>query len=169
MTEIQKEKKQENIDRELSKSDTSDNDSAKSHGEILKEQLCQGQEIYKRSDSSIFLSSVTAGLEIGFSFLLICSVYGFFEGKLAEETIFKLTSFVYPLGFIMVILGQSILFTEQTSLLTLPVLNKKRSAASLLRLWGIVIAGNLAGGFLTEILGSGEFTSKKYLILPVTQ
>lgn len=148
MTKEEKEKKQEDIDREIKSSDHSDKDSAKSHGEILKEQLCQGQEVYNRSNRSILLSSIAAGLEIGFSFLLICSVYGFFNGKVEEETIFKISAFVYPVGFIMVILGQSILFTEQTSLLTLPVLNKKRSVSSLLKLWGIVIAGNLVGGYI---------------------
>jgi formate/nitrite transporter FocA (FNT family) len=65
---------------------------------------------------------------------------------MSEEAIFKMMSLVYPIGFIMVILGQSILFTEQTSLLTLPVLNNKRSVGSLLKLWSLVILGNLVGG-----------------------
>ena len=61
-------------------------------------------------------------------------------------------SFVYPIGFILVILGQSILFTEQTSLLTLPVLNNKRSIGSLLKIWGLVIAGNLLGGYIMAFI-----------------
>jgi formate/nitrite transporter FocA (FNT family) len=61
-------------------------------------------------------------------------------------------AFVYPLGFILVVLGRSILFTEQTALLTLPVLNKKRSLASLLRIWGLVILGNLVGGYLIALI-----------------
>lgn len=143
---------QQNIDEELSKSNSSESTKAKSHGEILKQQIIDGQETYDKSTISILLSSLTAGLEIGFSFLLICTLYYFLGGKLAEDTIFKLLSFVYPIGFIMIILGQSILFTEQTSLLTLPVLNKKRSLPSLLKLWGLVIAGNLVGGYLIAFL-----------------
>lgn len=61
-------------------------------------------------------------------------------------------SFVYPIGFIMVILGQSILFTEQTSLLTLPVLNKKRQFSSLIKLWSLVIFGNLVGGWIISFI-----------------
>lgn len=144
----EKEKEQKDIDSKLKNSEKSENDSAKSHGEILKQQIIEGQETYDKHPVSILLSSLTAGLEIGFSYLLLCTLYSFFFGKVAEETIFKLMSFVYPIGFIMVILGQSILFTEQTSLLTLPVLNKKRTIGSLLRLWGLVIAGNLVGGYL---------------------
>jgi formate/nitrite transporter FocA (FNT family) len=138
---------QQNIDKELKNSKKSNTDTAKSHGEILKQQIIEGQETYDKNSISILLSSFTAGLEIGFSYLLICTVYSFFFGKVSEETIFKLISFVYPVGFIMIILGQSILFTEQTSLLTLPVLNKKRSLGSLLKLWGLVIIGNLLGGY----------------------
>lgn len=138
---------QENIDKELENSESSDVNTAKSHGEILKQQIIEGQETYDKNPISILLSSLTAGLEIGFSYLLICTMYSYLFGKVSEETIFKLMSLVYPVGFILVILGQSILFTEQTSLLTLPVLNKKRSVASLLKLWGLVILGNLIGGY----------------------
>jgi formate/nitrite transporter FocA (FNT family) len=147
-----KEKEQQDIDQKLEASVESENASPKSHGEILKEQIIEGQETYDKHPVSILLSSLTAGLEIGFSYLLLCTLYSFLFGKVAEDTIFKLMSFVYPLGFIMVILGQSILFTEQTSLLTLPVLNNKRTVGSLLKLWSLVILGNLVGGYLMAFL-----------------
>jgi formate/nitrite transporter FocA (FNT family) len=147
-----KSEEQQNIDNELQNSKNSEADNAKSHGEILKQQIVEGQETYDKNPISILLSSLTAGLEIGFSYLLICSLYFFLNGKVAEDTIFSAMAFVYPVGFIMVILGQSILFTEQTSLLTLPVLNKKRSISSLLKLWGLVILGNLIGGYLIAFL-----------------
>ncbi|WP_410005262.1 formate/nitrite transporter family protein [Aequorivita nionensis] len=147
-----KSEEQQNIDNELQNSKNSEADNAKSHGEILKQQIVEGQETYDKNPISILLSSLTAGLEIGFSYLLICSLYFFLNGKVTEDTIFSAMAFVYPVGFIMVILGQSILFTEQTSLLTLPVLNKKRSISSLLKLWGLVILGNLIGGYLIAFL-----------------
>jgi len=71
--------KQENVDQELEQADDSEISQAKSHGEILKEQICEGQEIYKRSISSILLSSFTAGLEIGFSYLMLCSIFILFR------------------------------------------------------------------------------------------
>jgi len=148
----EEEEKQENVDQELDQADDSEISQAKSHGEILKEQIREGQEIYKRSISSILLSSFTAGLEIGFSYLMLCSIFYFYSDSLPEESLFKILAFVYPLGFILVVLGQSILFTEQTSLLTLPVLNQERSLWSLLRLWGLVIAGNLVGGYIIGIV-----------------
>ncbi|MBT8319331.1 MAG: formate/nitrite transporter family protein [Gramella sp.] len=142
---------QEEIEKEANKSDSKDDNSAKTHGEIMREQIIEGCETYDRGTRSILLSSFTAGLEIGFSFLMICSLFGFFQDSLADETIFKLIAFVYPIGFILVILGQSILFTEQTSLLTLPVLNGLRSVLSLFKIWGVVIFGNLTGGILIAL------------------
>jgi len=143
---------QKQIDKEIEKSESPKKDTAKSHGEILREQLSDAQETYDKSPQSILLSSLTAGLEIGFSYLMICTLFYFLSGKLAEDTIFKMMAFVYPLGFILVVLGQSILFTEQTALLTLPVLNKKRDILSLLRIWGLVISGNLIGGYLIALI-----------------
>jgi formate/nitrite transporter FocA (FNT family) len=143
---------QKKIDKEIEKAETSEKDTAKSHGEILREQLSHAQDTYNKSPQSILLSSLTAGLEIGFSYLMICTLFYFLTGKLAEDTVFKMIAFVYPLGFILVVLGQSILFTEQTALLTLPVLNKKRSVPSLLKIWGLVISGNLIGGYLIALV-----------------
>ncbi len=152
-TEEQIDQKQQNqIDNEIENSESPKKDTAKSHGEILREQLSEAHETYEKSPQSLLLSSLTAGLEIGFSYLMICSLFYFLRGKLAEDTVFKMIAFVYPLGFILVVLGRSILFTEQTALLTLPVLNKKRSVASLLRLWALVIIGNLIGGYLIALL-----------------
>ncbi len=145
--------KQKNIDSELKDhEDSGDKSEASKHGEILNDQLEEGKAVFGSSPGFIALSSFTAGLEIGFSFLLMCSVYSFFDGKLAEDVIFKLMTFVYPAGFIMVILGRSLLFTEQTSLLSLPVLNKKQSISNLLKLWGLVIFGNLIGGCVMSLL-----------------
>ncbi|MEB2777249.1 formate/nitrite transporter family protein [Algoriphagus sp. D3-2-R+10] len=140
--------KQQDIDKELQKSSAKGRDTAKTHGEILRDQINDAQEIYEKIPQSLFTSSLTAGLEIGFSYLMICSLYFFLIGKVDEGSIIRIVALVYPLGFILVVLGQSILFTEQTALLTLPVLNKKRSILSMLKLWGIVIAGNLVGGYV---------------------
>jgi formate/nitrite transporter FocA (FNT family) len=55
---------------------------------------------------------------------------------------------VYPIGYIFVIIGRSELFTEHTTLATLPVMNGKATLKSLIKLWLIVYVGNLVGGYL---------------------
>lgn len=146
------EKEQQVIEDELKKSADSNTESSKSHGKILSEQLTEAAETYKRSTAGTFYSALIAGLEIGFSYLLLCTVFNFFSPRYSEAVVFKLMALVYPAGFILVILGKSLLFTEQTSLLSLPFFHGKESIGSLLKLWGTVIAGNMIGGFVISFV-----------------
>jgi len=143
--------KQQDINESLEKSESENND-VKSQGEIMHQQISDGQETFDKTAVSIWISSFSAGLEIGFSYLLISVLYTFLEGKVSEAANFKLMALVYPVGFMLIIGGKSILFTEKTSLLMLPVLNKKRSISTLLKTWFIVIFGNLIGGFLMAFI-----------------
>lgn len=120
----------------------------KKYSDILSHVIHEGEAIFKIKNKAILLSAVIAGLEIGFSYFLVCTVYYLWEGSLAESAIFKLFAIVYPVGFILVILGKSALFTEQTSLLALPVLNGQRSIFEMLRIWILVISGNVFGGIV---------------------
>jgi len=52
----------------------------------------------------------------------------------------------YAVGFILVVMGRSTLFTERTMSAVLPVLARKARPAQLLRLWCLALAANLAGG-----------------------
>jgi len=58
----------------------------------------------------------------------------------------------YSIGFMFVILGRSELFTEHTTLAIMPVLAGKVSVRQLGRLWGLVYAGNIAGGITFTLL-----------------
>ena len=113
------------------------------------------RETFERSLGSLFTSAFTAGLEIGISFFMILSAFALLSGVLPSHYAVVLASLLYPIGFIIVVIGQSLLFTEQTSLLSLPVLNKIEPLNKLLRLWGIVIAGNVVGGCLFAALMIG--------------
>ncbi len=142
-----KDKNQEKHQEELEK--TSEKiASVDEHRDIVSRVIREGEEIFKINNKAITLSAIIAGLEIGISYFLICSLYYLLSGTMAENSIFKLFSLVYPIGFILVVLGKSALFTEQTSVLTIPVLNGQRTIWELLRVWGLVILGNLIGGIL---------------------
>lgn len=130
---------------------------AKSYASILVEQVIHAKETFERSLGSLFTSAFTAGFEIGISFFMILSAFALLSAVIPSEYAIVLASLLYPVGFIIVVIGQSLLFTEQTSLLSLPVLNKIEPLHKLLRLWGIVIAGNIVGGclFATLMIGLG--------------
>lgn len=133
-----------------------DNISApKSYASILVEQVIDAKTTFDRSLGSLFTSAFTAGLEIGISLFVILSAFAMINQVLPTPYAMTLASLLYPIGFIIVVIGQSLLFTEQTSLLSLPVLNKIEPLHKLLRLWGIVIAGNIVGGCLFAALMIG--------------
>jgi len=68
----------------------------------------------------------------------------------------------YAVGFLIVILGRQQLFTENTLIVVLPIFQKRDMATiyAVLRLWGVVLAANLAGTLLFALLLS------KALIFP---
>ena len=113
----------------------------------------------ERNLKGLSLSAFTAGLDIGFSVLLMATMLSFFEGFFPDPVVHFLVSNMYPLGFIFVILGRSELFTEHTTLAILPVLQKLASVKKLLRLWAVVYVSNIMGGLLCALILS--FLSEK--------
>lgn len=150
----EEEKKQEDYQKDLQeKSDMIKTNQG--YSDILSRVIHEGEELFKINNKAMFLSAVIAGLEIGFSYLLVCAVYYLLGGSLDEHVVMKLFSVVYPVGFILVILGKSALYTEQTSVLALPVLNGQRSVWELFRVWALVILGNIVGGmFFAFFIGN---------------
>ena len=116
--------------------------------EIMVEQLEGGLKEYRRSNIGLFISSLSAGLEVGFSILAIGIIYTLFKTEVSPGKLYLMMALVYPLGYIFVIIGRSELFTEHTVLATIPVLNGKASFKSLITLWVIIYAGNIIGGYL---------------------
>jgi formate/nitrite transporter FocA (FNT family) len=116
--------------------------------EIMREQIDTGLKEYKRSNLGLFLSSLSAGLEVGFSILAIGIIYTLFKNESTNGQLALMMALVYPIGYIFVIIGRSELFTEHTTLATLPVMNGETTMRSLAKLWIIVYIGNLAGGYI---------------------
>jgi len=143
----EEDKDQEKHQKDLEKK-SNEVEESKKYSEILSSVIHEGEQIFKIKKRAMFLSSCIAGLEIGFSYTLVCTLYFTLDGHLSESIIYKMFGVVYPLGFILVILGKSALFTEQTSILALPVLNRQRTIFELLKIWGIVILGNIIGGII---------------------
>lgn len=141
------ENKQEKHQKDLEKK-SNEVEKSEKYTEILSRVVSEGEEVFKIKRITLFWSACIAGLEIGFSYLLICTLYFLLGGTVNEQIIFKLFGLAYPLGFVLVIMGKSALFTEQTSVLALPVLNGQRTFWEMLSVWGWVILGNLIGGIV---------------------
>ncbi len=116
--------------------------------QILRHEVLEGRDALERPVSGLFLSGLSAGLDIGFSLFLMAVMKTQVAGTLPRPVSEMLVANMYAIGFIFVVLGRSELFTEQTTLGVLPVLNRQGSVAALGRTWGIVYLANLIGAAL---------------------
>lgn len=131
--------------------------------EIMEEQIETGLKEHNRSDLGLFLSSISAGLEVGFSILVIGIIYTLFKSESSPGQLAVMMALVYPFGYIFVIIGRSELFTEHTTLATIPVMNGQATLVSLAKLWAIVYVGNLVGGYIFGTI-SLVFNGEMHLI-----
>ena len=107
----------------------------------------QGDLELERSIAALFWSALAAGLTMGLSLMAM----GLLNSRLPDGDGFKvIASFGYCAGFLAVILSRQQLFTENTLTAVLPVMSKPTlaNAGRLLRLWSVVLVGNLCGTLL---------------------
>jgi formate/nitrite transporter FocA (FNT family) len=120
----------------------------KPSGQILRHEIVEGLDALERPVSALFISGLSAGLDIGFSLFLMAVMRTRIEGEFAAPVVELLVANMYAIGFIFVVLGRAELFTEQTTLAVLPVLNRRASPIALARLWAVVYVANLLGAAL---------------------
>lgn len=119
----------------------------KTAGEIYETIAEEGRTNLSRASLGLAFSGLGAGLNISFGALAMFSVASMSGGVgLAAIAI-------YPLGFLMVVLGRSQLFTETTVTPVAVVLTdwrrNPRCLINMLRLWIVVLASNLLGALIS--------------------
>ncbi|MEW7311791.1 formate/nitrite transporter family protein [Buttiauxella gaviniae] len=103
-----------------------------------------GEKELERDAMALLWSAIAAGLSMGASLL----AKGVFHVNLdGVPGGFLLENLGYTFGFIIVIMARQQLFTENTVTAVLPVMHKPSGInfLLLLRLWGVVLLGNLIG------------------------
>lgn len=103
-----------------------------------------GEVELKRSIAALGWSSLAAGLSMGFSMLARGLLQRYLDGGPVSHLI---EGFGYSFGFLVVILSRQQLFTENTMTVVLPMMTEPSwgKLGCLLRLWGVVLIGNLLG------------------------
>lgn len=104
----------------------------------------QGEEALGCSFAALGWSSLAAGLSMGFSLLF----KGLLEARFPDGNAgFFIGNMGYTIGFVVVILARQQLFTENIITAVLPVMNRPDATRflKLLRLWSIVLIGNVIG------------------------
>lgn len=122
-----------------------DEDRLPSRAMAIHEHIRQdGEKELERDAMALLWSAIAAGLSMGASLL----AKGVFHVNLdGVPGSFLLENLGYTFGFIIVIMARQQLFTENTVTAVLPVMQKPSGSnfLLLLRLWGIVLLGNLIG------------------------
>ena len=110
--------------------------------DIYQQVAKNAKEELKRSSISLALSGFTGGIFMGLSALGVGIVLARLGGS---PSAFIISRMFYPLGFIVVILGRSQLFTENTLYPVALVLTEPRQIWNTMRLWATVLPSNILG------------------------
>ncbi|UWZ84169.1 formate/nitrite transporter family protein [Occallatibacter riparius] len=119
--------------------------------DIYKQVASNARQELKRSNVSLAISGFGGGAFMGFSALgsaIGLALLG------ASPSAHLLASMLYPLGFIVVIIGRAQLFTENTLYPVALVLAEKREFWNTVRLWSIVLPANIAGALAFSALAA---------------
>ncbi len=110
--------------------------------EIYQQVARNAREELKRRSVSLAVSGFTGGTFMGLSALgvgIVLATLGSGPGA------FLVSRMLYPLGFIVVMIGRSQLFTENTLYPVALILAEKKEIWNTARLWAIVLPTNLLG------------------------
>jgi formate/nitrite transporter FocA (FNT family) len=119
---------------------------------MLERGISSGREELERNSGGLFLSSISAGLDVGFGPFLMVALLSFVTDQVSPLNLRVLLAAAYGIGFILVVLGRSELFTEHTAMAALPLLAGRARISAVSRLWGIVLVGNLIGAIAFSLL-----------------
>nr|WP_081927049.1 formate/nitrite transporter family protein [Halobellus rufus] len=98
-----------------------------------------------RPPAGVFLSGLSAGLNLSFGALLMgmaLTFSGGFESILVQQLTLGGVS---SIAFLFVVIGQTELFTAHSTMAILPVLDGRASLRGLGRVWGVTYTSNLVG------------------------
>ena len=110
--------------------------------EIFTEVAANARRELRRTNLALAISGFGGGAFLGLSALGVAFVSVLLGHSSADHLI---ASMFYPVGFIVVIIGRSQLFTENTLYPAALVLAERKHILRTLRLWTVVLPANLAG------------------------
>lgn len=115
--------------------------------EIFQRVTATADDEVERSTRLLFFSGLAAGLSIGATFLARATMTA---ATPADPTV--MGNLLYPIGFVIIVLGSYQLFTENTLTPVTLVMTRLATVPQLLRLWTIVLIANVIGAGIVAYL-----------------
>ncbi len=124
--------------------------------EIYQQVANSARQELGRSSISLAISGFAGGTFMGLSALGTAIALAMLTppGTHPSGTVEFIAKMFYPIGFIVVIIGRSQLFTENTLYPVALVLSEKKHFWNTMRLWGSVLPSNVVGAFAFACLVS---------------
>ncbi|AHF99679.1 formate transporter [Halostagnicola larsenii XH-48] len=126
-------------------SDTEPSGASLSYRKILEREMESALKEINRPPKGVFLSGLSAGLNLSFGALLMAMALTFsggFESRLVQQVTLGGVS---SIAFLFVIIGQTELFTAHSTMAILPVLDGRATLRELGRVWSVTYVSNLVG------------------------
>lgn len=119
--------------------------------DIYQQVATNARQELERSTTALFLSGFGAGAFMGLSAMGTAIALAILGDSPHARIISRM---FYPLGFIVVIVGRSQLFTENTLYPVALVLAEKRQFLNTMRLWAVVLPANVLGALVFSLLAA---------------
>lgn len=136
----------------LNMSDEDMSPAERPYNDILNRQIDEGATQAARTARGLSLSSLAAGLFIGFGPLLMAVAHTIAADVYSEPTIRLLISFMYSVGFIFVVISETDLYTELDTRAAFPVFQGQTPVSGLGRLYAFTIVFNVIGGIIASLV-----------------
>jgi formate/nitrite transporter FocA (FNT family) len=127
------------------------NEPFKTHATIFDQQVRWAVDELKQPDHSHVTLGILAGIGVGFGALMVGVGVSLVPEAYPELVTRFLVAGAYAIGFVLVIMGRTLLFTEYTTIALLPALTGAARPGALLRFWALVYVANLVGGGLIAL------------------
>ena len=139
--------------------------------EIYEQVANNARQELGRSTVSLIISGFAGGTFMGLSAMGTAIALAMLtpSGTHASGTVEFIAKMFYPLGFIVVILGRSQLFTENTLYPVALVLSEKKHFWNTMRLWFAVLPSNVLGAFAFASLASLTHALKPEYVQALSQ
>src|SRR3954465_638489 len=112
----------------------------------------EGERRLQRRPIGLAATGVVGGIDVMLGVMALAVVSGALAVSLPEQIAHVGGSLFFGIGFAMLIVGRSELFTENFLVPVGAVLRGTHRVADLLRLWGATMVGNLTGIFLLALI-----------------
>ena len=120
--------------------------------EIVEDAARIGAKRLERSGLGDIVTSFIGGLSLCFGIIAMAWVAASLGGAEAPSTAHLVGALAYPIGFVILLIGKSELFTENFLLPVTGVIERRGSVRQLLSLWGRSLVFNLLGTFVFAAL-----------------